>query len=156
MDEDARAKGHDYVTGVYDLERGDRLWVGDGKTADSLSLLLAEWSSETAAGIEAVAMDMGPAYPAAVRAHRPNATIVFDRFHVMKRYSDVIRNVRRAEFRKADADDKQVLKGSLYLLLGNRQRLDESGLQRLEALMQANQPLATVLYPQRAAASLVE
>lgn len=144
VDEVARAKGHDYVTVVYDLERGNLLWVGDGKSADSLSLFLAELSSETAAGIEAVAMDMGPAYPAAVRAHLPNATIVFDRFHVMKLYSDVIRNVRRAEFRKADADDKQVIKGSLYLLLGNRQRLDESGLQRLKALMQANQPLATV------------
>ncbi len=105
---------------------------------------LAELSQETADGIQAVAMDMGPAYQAAVKAQLPNATLVFDRFHVMKLYSDVIRNVRSADFRKADADDKRVIKGSLYLLLGNRQRLDASGLQRLEALMQVNQPLATV------------
>lgn len=144
VDEVARAKGHDYVTVVYDLERGGLLWVGDGKCADSLGLFLAELSQETAAGIEAVAMDMGPAYQAAVREHLPNAIIVFDRFHVMKLYSDLIRNVRAAEFRKADADGKQVIKGSLYLLLGNRQRLDASGVQRLEELMSTNQTLATI------------
>ncbi|MDE0853583.1 MAG: ISL3 family transposase [Nevskia sp.] len=144
VDEVARAKGHDYVTVVYDLESGGLLWVGDGKCADSLGLFLAELSQDTAAGIEAVAMDMGPAYQAAVREHLPNATIVFDRFHVMKLYSDLIRNVRASEFRKADADGKQVIKGSLYLLLGNRQRLDTSGVQCLEELMSANQTLATV------------
>lgn len=144
VDEVARAKGHDYVTVVYDLDTGDLLWVGDGKSADSLRVFLAELSPECAAGIQAVAMDMGPAYQAAVREQLPKATLVFDRFHVMKLYSDMIRKVRRAEFRKADADGKAVIKGSLYLLLGNRQRLDESGVQRLEALMQANQTLATV------------
>lgn len=144
VDEVARAKGHDYVTVVYNLDTGDLLWVGDGKSADSFGLFLAELSAETAAGIQAVAMDMGPAFQAAVKAHLPDATIVFDRFHVMKLYSDVIRTVRKAEFRKADADGKQVIKGSLYLLLGNKQRLDASGIQRLEELMQTNQTLSTV------------
>ncbi len=64
VDEVARAKGHEYVTVVYDLDSGCLLWVGDGKCADSLGLFLAELSQETAAGIEAVAMDMGPAYQA--------------------------------------------------------------------------------------------
>jgi transposase len=84
------------------------------------------------------------AFQAAVKAHLPEALIVFDRFHVMKLYSDMIRNVRRSEFRKADADGKDVIKGSLYLLLGNRQRLDASGIARLEDLMRANQTLSTV------------
>ena len=144
VDEVARAKGHDYVTVVYDLDTGDLLWVGDGRSADSFGAFLAELSAETAAGIQAVAMDMGLAYQAAVKAQLPEAVIVFDRFHVMKLYSDVIRNVRKSEFRKADADGKEIIKGSLYLLLGNKQRLDESGIQRLNALIQANQTLSTV------------
>ncbi len=92
VDEVARAKGHDYVTVVYDLDTGGLLWVGDGKTADSFGAFLAELSQETAEGIQAVAMDMGPAYQAAVKTHLPQAVIVFDRFHVMKLYSDVIRH----------------------------------------------------------------
>lgn len=144
VDEVARAKGHDYVTVVYDLDTGGLLWVGDGKSADSFGAFLAELSPECAAGIQAVAMDMGLAFQAAVKAQLPEALIVFDRFHVMKLYSDVIRSVRKSEFRKADADGKEVIKGSLYLLLGNPQRLDESGIQRLQALMHANQTLSTV------------
>lgn len=144
VDEVARAKGHDYVTVVYDLDTGGLLWVGDGKSADSFAAFLAELSPECAAGIQAVAMDMGPAFQAAVKAQLPEAVIVFDRFHVMKLYSDVIRNVRKSEFRKADADGKEVIKGSLYLLLGNKQRLDESGIARLDELMHANQTLSTV------------
>jgi len=33
VDEVARAKGHDYVTVVYDLGSGDLLWVHEGRTA---------------------------------------------------------------------------------------------------------------------------
>lgn len=39
---------------------------------------------------------------------------------------------------------KDVLKGTLHLLLGNCQKLDTAGTQRLEAPMQANHTLATV------------
>lgn len=67
-DEVARAKGHDYVTVVYGLDTGAPLWVGDGKSAGSFGAFLAELSQETAAGIQAVAMDMGLAFQAAVKA----------------------------------------------------------------------------------------
>jgi transposase len=127
---------------VYDLDTGDPLWVGDGKTADSVGLFLAELSAECAAGIQAVAMDFGPAYQAAVKTQLPEALIVFGRFHVLKRYRDVIRTVHKAAFKKADADGKEV--SSLYLLLGNPQRLEESGKARLDTRMHANQTLSTV------------
>jgi transposase len=41
---------------------------------------------------------MGLAFQAAVKAQLPEALIVFDRFHVMKRYSDIIRSVRKTKF----------------------------------------------------------
>lgn len=144
VDEVARAKGQDYITLVYDLDSGSLLWVGEGNNTESLGVFLSQLSQETADGIQAVAMDMGLAYQAAVRQHLPSAIIVFDRFHVMQLYSKVIRDVRRAEFRKADADGKDLIKGSLYLLLGNKQGLSESGAQRLGELLGANQTLSTV------------
>jgi transposase len=44
-----------------------------------------------AAGIEDITMDMGLIYQKSVRDSLPNVDIVFDRFHVMKNYSDVIK-----------------------------------------------------------------
>ncbi|VAW64584.1 Mobile element protein [hydrothermal vent metagenome] len=84
VDEVARAKGHDYMTVVYDMLEGHLIWVETGRTSDVFSQFLKQLPSETAACIEAVAMDMGPAYQKSVRDCLPNADIVFDRFHVMK------------------------------------------------------------------------
>lgn len=100
VDEVARAKGHDYLTLVYDLSPGDNcgtlLWVKEGRDAAVLSEFLDALSEECANGIEAVAIDMGLPYIAALTASLPNAAIVFDRFHVMQLFSEVIRDCRRA------------------------------------------------------------
>ena len=152
VDEVARAKGHDYLTLVYDLTPGENcgtlLWVKEGKDAAVLCEFLDALSEECAKGIEAVAIDMGLAYIAAVTSSLPHAAIVFDRFHVMQIFSKVIRNCRRAEFRAAmtlgDLTGQKVIKGSLYLLLSNRSTLKDTDQCRLDALLAQNQPLSTL------------
>lgn len=106
VDEVARAKGHDYMTVVYDMVNGHLIWVGTGRTAEVFSTFLTLLPIDTANEIIAVAMDMGPAYQKSVKDCLPNADIVFDRFHVMKNYSKAIQNQRRIEFRKADGKKK--------------------------------------------------
>ena len=106
-------------------------------------------SQECAAGIAAVAMDMGPSYIAAVQEGLPNAAIVFDRFHVMQLFSKVIRDCRRAEFKAAktlgDRTGEQAIKGSLCLLLAKRATLKDADQSRLDLLLTQNRPLS-VLY----------
>lgn len=144
VDEVARAKGHDYLTLVYDMESGALLWIKEGRTAEVFGEFLQALSSECADGIEAVAMDMGLAYQSAIRQWLPQAKIVFDRFHVMQLYSKLIKQVRRSEFRKADAERKTQIKGTAYLLLANRDKLSDDGENRLQELLAANQALLTV------------
>ncbi|MDN5874794.1 MAG: ISL3 family transposase [Sinobacteraceae bacterium] len=123
VDEVARAKGHDYLTVVYDLETGDLVGVTEGRTKDGLVRFFDALSEECAAGIEAVAMDVWSAFIHAVTDALPDADIVFGRFHIMHNYGKVIDQVRRSEFKKAHADDKQLLAGTRYLLLKNAARL---------------------------------
>jgi transposase len=111
VDEVARAKGHDYMTVIYDMEEGHLIGVETGRTADVFSGFLKQLPAETTAKIEAVAMDMGPSYQKSVRECLPNADIVFDRFHVMKNYSKALSNQRRIEFRKANKTGKELLTG---------------------------------------------
>lgn len=143
VDEVARAKGHDYVTVVYDLESGNLLWVGDGRSAETLSVFLAELSEDTANGIQAVAIDMSAAFAKAVREQLPQASIVHDRFHVMQLYSKALDQVRRREFKQATPDNQDLIRGSRYLLLRNRDDLCEAQAQHLDRLLQANQGLQT-------------
>jgi transposase len=152
VDEVARAKGHDYLTLVYDLTPGENcgriLWVHEGRDAATLRQFLDALSQECADGIEAVAIDMGLAYIAAVRDGLPGAAIVFDRFHVMQMFSKVIRDCRRAEFKAAktlgNLTGQQAIKGSLWLLLANRITLKQTDQDRLDHLLAQNQPLAAL------------
>jgi len=152
VDEVARAKGQSYFTLVYDLSPGTDygriLWVKEGRESAVLLEFLDDLSQECAGGIEAVALDMGPAYIAAVQASLPTAAIVFDRFHVMQMFNKVIRDCRRAEFKAArtlgDLTGQQAIKGSLWLLLSNRTTLKDTDQDRLDQLLAQNQPLATL------------
>ncbi|MFT5274497.1 MAG: transposase [Saprospiraceae bacterium] len=112
VDEVARAKDHDYMTVIYDMAQGHLIAVETGRTAQVMIDFLNKLTPETAQGIKAVAMDMGPAYQKAVRDCLPNADIVFDRFHVMKNCSKALGNQRRIEFRKANRAGKDLLKGT--------------------------------------------
>jgi len=145
VDEVARAKGHDYMTVIYDMVKGHLIGVETGRTSDVFTRFLKRIPRETAENIEAVAMDMGPAYQKSVREILPNADIVFDRFHVMKNFSDVIKNQRRIEFRKADQTERDLLKGCYYLLLKNENKLTEKQSVKLNNLLLENQNL-NILY----------
>ena len=144
VDEVARAKGHDYMTVIYDMVEGHLIGVETGRTAATFSEFLMRLPPETAEGIEVVAMDMGPAYQKAVRDCLPNADIVFDRFHVMKNYSKALGNQRRIEFRKANKSGKDLLKGTHYLVLKNADKLDEAQAQKLQQLLDENTNLNTL------------
>jgi transposase len=148
IDEIAVGKGHKYITLVLDLESGAVVHVGQGKGAEAL---LPFWRRLRASGakIQAVATDMSPAYIDAVLTHLPKATLVFDRFHVMKLYNDKLSNLRRELYREAkDQLHKDVLKGTRWLLLKRPEHLDEgrNEHQRLAEALKLNEALATAYY----------
>jgi transposase len=144
VDEVARAKGHDYMTVIYDMVEGHLIGVETGRTADVFSGFLKQLPVETTEKIEAVAMDMGPSYQKSVRECLPNADIVFDRFHVMKNYSKALSNQRRIEFRKANKAGKELLTGTHYLVLKNADKLNEPQTQKLQRLLDENANLNTL------------
>lgn len=144
VDEVARAKGHDYMTVIYDMVSGHLIGVETGRTAEVFSGFLKRLQPETTANIEAVAMDMGPSYQKSVRDCLPNADIVFDRFHVMQNYSKAIGNQRRIEYRKANKAGKDLLKGTHYLVLKNADKLSALQTERLQTLLNENANLNTL------------
>lgn len=147
IDEICIGKGHRYLTLVMDLQTGAVLFVGDGKKAESLAPF---WRRVRAARakIKAVAMDMSPAFLAAVEANLPNATIVHDRFHIVKLMNDKLSQLRRELHQQATAMQKKVLKGTRWLLLMNPANLDpiKGEPERLCEALELNEPLAMAYY----------
>ena len=148
IDEITIGKKHHYLTIVLDLRTGAVVFVGDGKGAEALEPF---WKrlKRSKARVEAIAIDMSPAYISAVAEKLPQATIVFDHFHVIKLYNDRLSEFRRQLYHQVTTSmQKKVIKGTRWLLLKNPENLDaqRDEQQRLQQALQLNQPLATAYY----------
>lgn len=147
IDEICIGSGHRYLTIVLDLESGAVVHVGRGKGGAALEAFFKRLR-RSGAKVEAVATDMSPAYIEAVRRRLPDATLVFDRFHVMKLFNDKLTELRRQLHRQATAEHKRVLKGVRWLLVKRPENLDpqRNERERLEEALQLNEPLALAYY----------
>lgn len=144
IDEISNRKGHDYLSIVMDLDKGRVIWVGEGRKEEDIDKFYATLTEKQRKGIEAVSIDMWPAYIAAAKKHCPGADIVFDKFHVAKKFGEVITALRATEYRKAESeDDRKVLKGTKWLLLKNKANLENDAKKELKQLLDLNENLAT-------------
>ena len=82
------------------------------------------------AAISAVSIDMSPTYITGVARHLPNASVTFDKFHVIAHASHALDLTRRAE-QKRDP----TLKGLRWALLKDRSRLSDTRRADLDALL---------------------
>ena len=147
IDEICIGRGHRYLTVVLDLETGVVVFVGDGKGTRALDPF---WKRlrRSRARIQAVALDMSQAYIRAVKDHLPDAVMVFDHFHVVKLMNHKLADLRRQLQREAEAKEKEVLKGTRWLLVKNPENLDDNRNEgdRLQQALALNAPLAAAYY----------
>ncbi|MFQ5503136.1 MAG: ISL3 family transposase [Phycisphaerae bacterium] len=146
MDEFAIKRGHRYATIFVEPNRKEVLWVCRGRSREDIRPFFEKLGAEGCQRIEAVAMDMSASYEAEVKAQCPKADIVYDFFHVVAKYGrEVIDKVRTAEAkRQTNQRERQVIKGSRWLLLRNSVNLKRKDRVRLRELLAVNRRLATV------------
>lgn len=141
IDELSYRRHHEYVTVVVDHNRGKVVWVGEGKSADTLSEFFKLLGPERSALLEAVTIDMSSAYIKAVTKASPQAQLIFDRFHVQRLAHDALDEVRREEVRQASATDKAALKKTRWALQKNPWNLDGIERAKLTTVQHTNQRL---------------
>lgn len=101
VDEFAIHKGHTYATCVMDLQTGEVLWVGSGRSKSDFARFFDEVEPSFLTEVKAVAMDMNASYHLLVEEKMPGADIVYDRYHMQAQYGkDVLGVVRLQEARK--------------------------------------------------------
>lgn len=144
IDEISLKKRHHYLTLIINWEVGRVLWVGEGRKYETLKAFFDTLTEEQRNAIRAIAMDMWDPYIKAVKECCPGADIVFDQFHVVKAFGKVIDKVRNSEYRKANKQCKEVIKGSKYILLKNRENLLQDERPKLRSLLKMNEAITTV------------
>lgn len=138
IDELSRRKGHVYVTNVYGLEDKHLIWSGEGRGQDTLRAFFQEHGEALKQGIDGVCCDMWQPYIDMVKAHWPDATLVFDRFHIMQQLLRAVDEVRREEARALKKTNPELLKRTRYLWLKNPERLTDKQRARLGYLETLN------------------
>jgi transposase len=138
-----------YLTIVLNILSGAVVFVGDGKGSEALEPFWEKLRRYQKLKIEAVAIDMSPAYIKSVRENLQDATIVFDHFHVIKMFNEKLSDFRRQLYNITERKlHRSVLKGTRWLLLTAEENLanNQEKKQRLEEALAINKPLATVYY----------
>lgn len=140
IDEKAIAKGHQYMTLVCDRQAATVEYVGEGRTQGSLTAYFAAYGQEQLAGIEAISLDMWPAYISGCKAHVPQAQekMVFDRFHIMQHVSNGVDRVRKDEHKALLQQGDETLKRSKYLWLYSAENMPAAARARFDQIKHGN------------------
>jgi transposase len=143
-DEMNRRKGHNYLTMFADLEARRVLLAVEGKDAGTWEQFAEQLIAHNGhpKAITQVAIDMSPAYIRGVKDNLGNATIVFDKFHVVSQVSEAVEEVRRKEVRQ-DAQAREQLEKTCWLWRKNPEGWTEREANRWEQLK--DKPLVTGL-----------
>jgi len=120
IDETSRKSGHNYISVVVDMDRSRVLYATEGKDATVVEAFRQELEAHKgkAEQVAEACCDMSPAFIKGLGSQFENASLTFDKFHVMKLLSAAVDEVRRQEQKQ-----RPELKGSRYVWLFNPQNL---------------------------------
>src|SRR6266853_417198 len=141
VDEIQYAKGHKYLTLVYQIEQGciRLLWIGKDRTVESFEQFFNMIGKPLSDGIEFVCSDMWKPYLRVIRERCANAINILDRFHIVAKMNEALDDVRAAEARRLAQDGYQpVLKKTRWCVLKRKANLTSPQRFRLRDLLRYN------------------
>jgi transposase len=147
LDEFSIHKGQSYATVIAEPATRRVLYVAKGRERSSIRPFFEALGEHGCKRIEAAVMDMWRPFRDEVRAWCPNVEIVFDLFHVLQKYAKDVIDRTRVDIANQLTHDKparKIVKGSRWLLLHHRAKLDEHQRISLDELLAANHDLMTV------------
>ena len=172
IDEFAIRKMHKYATCVMDLEKGHVIWAGLGRAKADFEHFFKDIPTDYLEQVEAVAMDMNASYNLLVEQYLPQATIVYDRYHMQAQFGREVIGTTRLEAGKvhrkqadqliiqaecetqnetremleAQAKEEKriasLLKKSRWTLLKNSKKLKDSEQQKLATILESHEEVA--------------
>lgn len=131
---------HHFVTIVSNLETGEPIWIGPGRSQETLASWIATLTPAEKAAIDLFAMDMHAPFAAAVAADEVLRAkpVVHDPFHVAKRAGEVLDEVRREVFFRAGPEMRGIGRGTRWLVLRAWERCTPEQQAKVTELMRYN------------------
>jgi transposase len=129
IDETAARRGQDYVSLFVDREQRKVLFVAPDNNAATVSAFAQDLQAHRGdpKAVTEVSIDMSKAFIRGVGEHLPNASLTFDKYHVVSLVNSAVDEVRRQELKLHPE-----LSGTRYLWLKNPGNLTPKQEQKLD------------------------
>ena len=141
VDEIAWARGHTYLTLVYDISGAAKrlLAVAEQRTESSLRSCLESLGESVCRKVQYVCSDMWRPYLNVIAQKLGQAVHVLDRFHVMQQFGKALDEIRAEESKQLRRDGYEpVLKKSRWCLLKRPANLTDKQTVRLSEVLKYN------------------
>jgi len=95
-----------FLTVIVDIKTHKVIWVSKGRSKEALDEFFELIGKQACQNIKVVATDQYDGYAASVNECCPNATLVWDRFHLVKHFNEALNEDRRDELERLDPEGK--------------------------------------------------
>lgn len=137
----SESRNEQYFTIITDLKTRRVIWVSKSRDKKALDEFFTIIGKKRCKKIKVAAMDLHAPYKASVNEHCKNATVVWDRFHVVRIFEDALNDERLAIYQdnKTPKSFKSKINGKFkYLFLKNEYKRDEKEKKKLKDVMEEN------------------
>lgn len=86
-----------FFTVIVDLKTHKVIWISKSRRQEALDLFFELIGSEACKQVRVVASDQHEGYGSSVRKYCPQASLVWDRFHLMQNFNELINDERKKE-----------------------------------------------------------
>ena len=136
-----------FFTVITDLETRRVIWVTDSRRREALDRFFMIIGKDACTKIEVVACDQHDAYAVSVKDNCPNATLVWDRFHIMQVFEEALNETRKELHAQLyrDSDAKPLSAGKYrYIFLKKAERRTKSEVQHINEVIAENQAFSAL------------
>jgi transposase len=96
-----------FLTIIVDIKTHKVIWVSQSRSRAALDDFFQVLGHKACRDIKVIATDQHEPYAAAAREHCPQATLVWDRFHIVQKFNEALNEDRKIEYENVDPEGRQ-------------------------------------------------
>lgn len=134
-----------FLTVIVDQDTRKVIWVSQSRRKEALDMFFELLGPEACQAIEVVATDQHDGYAASVEQYCPQATLVWDRFHLVQKFNEALNEERKQELQNIDPEGKMgdLMNGKYrYVFLSKASKRSALDQKHIDHVMKLNERMA--------------
>lgn len=138
-----------FLTVIVDIQTHKVIWVSQSRRKEALDEFFQIIGKKACKKVKVVATDQHAGYGASVKQYCPQATLVWDRFHIVQKFNEALNEDRKSEHAAIDPESKKAEKlGDLmagkyrYVFLTKAQNRSKTDQRHIDEVSKLNEKVA--------------